>query len=103
MYKAIIIILFILLIMFYGLRAVQAQTNNFTCQGSLKDGAIAASGNFDVTVEIYDADTGGNLVGSTNITNVAVVNGIHDRERCSRQYAIQRARLFDSAELGQRR
>jgi hypothetical protein len=76
MYKAFIFILLILLIIFYGLRSVEAQTGSFTYQGSLKDGANAASGNYDMTVEIYDAETGGNLVGSTNFTNVAVAGGI---------------------------
>ena len=57
--------------------AAQAQTTAFTYQGRLTDGTTAAGGTYDLGFALYDADTGGNLIG-TAITrpNVTVSGGI---------------------------
>ncbi len=57
--------------------AAQAQTTAFTYQGRLTDGTAAASGTYDLGFALYDADTGGTLIG-TAITrpNVTVSGGI---------------------------
>ena len=57
--------------------AAQAQTTAFTYQGRLTDGTMAANGTYDLGFALYDADTGGNLIG-TAITrpNVTVSGGI---------------------------
>lgn len=57
--------------------SICAQTTAFTYQGSLKDGASSATGNYDFQFALYDAVSGGNQVGSTlNRNTVAVANGI---------------------------
>lgn len=60
---------------------VAQQDSAFTFQGKLNDGGTAANGNYDMAFRIFDAETGGNQIGSTvNVTNVAVVNGIFSVE-----------------------
>lgn len=57
--------------------SLSAQTTQFTYQGSLKDGANAASGNYDFEFVLFDALSGGTQVGSTlTKSSVAVANGI---------------------------
>jgi hypothetical protein len=52
-------------------------TPGFTYQGSLKDGASPANGQYDFTFALYDDLTTGNQVGSTIITtNQTVTNGL---------------------------
>src|ERR1035437_924356 len=54
-----------------------AQTTKFTYQGSLKDGASPANGNYDFEFVLYDALTGGNQDGATlSRPGVVVTNGI---------------------------
>jgi hypothetical protein len=54
-----------------------AQTTKFTYQGSLKDGASPANGNYDFEFVLYDALTGGNQDGATlSRPGVTVTNGI---------------------------
>ncbi|MBK8466110.1 MAG: tail fiber domain-containing protein [Chloracidobacterium sp.] len=54
-----------------------SQTTEFTYQGSLKDGAIAANGNYDFEFKLFDLVSGGTQQGSTlQRLNVAVANGI---------------------------
>lgn len=56
--------------------SLSAQTTEFTYQGSLKNAASAATGNFDFEFQLFDASTGGTQIGSTITTNtVAVVSG----------------------------
>ena len=56
---------------------VNAQTTEFTYQGSLKDSAIPASGNYDFEFALFDALSGGNQIGVTLPRNtVTVTNGI---------------------------
>jgi len=53
-----------------------AQTTEFTYQGSLKNSATTANGNFDFEFLLFDALTGGSQVGPTITANtVAVANG----------------------------
>jgi|CXWL01.1.fsa_nt_gi hypothetical protein len=55
---------------------VRAQTTEFTYQGSLKDGANPANGNYDFEFALYDAASAGIQLGSTQSRNgVAVSNG----------------------------
>ena len=56
--------------------AAFAQTTTFTYQGSLKDGGIAASGNYDLEFLLFDASSAGTQLGSTISQNsVAISNG----------------------------
>ena len=66
-----------LFLMMLLVSAAQAQTTAFTYQGKLTDGTTAASGTYDLGFALYDADTGGTLIG-TAITrsNVTVSGGI---------------------------
>ncbi len=53
-----------------------AQTTEFTYQGSLKDGAAAANGNYDFEFALFDSLSAGTQIGSTLTRNaVAVANG----------------------------
>lgn len=57
--------------------AANAQTTAFTYQGSLKDNAAAANGNYDFEFALYDVLSGGSQLGSTIQKNmVSVANGI---------------------------
>jgi hypothetical protein len=54
-----------------------AQTTEFTYQGRLLSGGLPASGNHDFQFSLYDAETGGNQIGSTvTLTEVSVNNGV---------------------------
>ncbi len=54
-----------------------AQTTAFTYQGSLKDGANPANGNYDLEFRLFDQVSGGAQQGSTlQRLNVSVANGI---------------------------
>jgi Chaperone of endosialidase len=56
---------------------ISAQTTAFTYQGSLKDGASPANGNYDFEFALFDAVSGGSQQGSTVTRNtVPVSNGI---------------------------
>lgn len=53
------------------------QSNEFTYQGSLKDGAVPANANYDFEFLLYSAASGGSQIGSTNArSNVAVAAGV---------------------------
>src|SRR6266700_6447783 len=66
----------IAMILFVCLLDVQAQTTEFTYQGSLKDGANPATGNYDFEVLLFDSVSGGSQVGSTlTKLSVPVSNG----------------------------
>jgi hypothetical protein len=57
--------------------SVDAQTTEFTYQGSLKDGANASNGSYDFEFRLFDALAGGAQLGPTLPRNgVAVSNGI---------------------------
>lgn len=57
--------------------SISAQISVFTYQGRLSDGANSTpTANYDVLFDLYDADAGGNLIGSVTISNLAVVNGV---------------------------
>jgi hypothetical protein len=71
-----ILVLIWVSICFYGVKT-EAQTTEFTYQGSIKDGAVPANANYDLEFKLFDALSGGAQQGSTNQRlNVAVVNGI---------------------------
>lgn len=76
MHKIFIVSLFILLIFLLGTFSISAQTDSFTYQGGLKEAGAPASGNYDITVEMYDAATGGSMLGSQIYSNVPVTNGV---------------------------
>lgn len=53
------------------------QATEFTYQGQLQNSSLPASGNFDFEFDLFDAVSGGSLVGSTQSrSNVGVSNGI---------------------------
>jgi len=66
----------LLIIALFAVQAAQAQTTEFNYQGSLKDGANAANGNYDIQIDVYTAETGGTYVTFATFPNVAVNNGI---------------------------
>lgn len=49
---------------------------SFSYQGSLQESGTPAAGNYDFMVELYDADTGGNMVSSDTVDDVTVANGL---------------------------
>jgi hypothetical protein len=53
-----------------------AQTTEYTYQGKLNDGSLAANGSYDFQFELYDAALGGNILGTQSIASVPVNNGI---------------------------
>jgi hypothetical protein len=55
----------------------QAQTTAFTYQGRLTEAGSPANGNYDIRIQLYDAQTGGNVIcGAQGSPNVSVVNGV---------------------------
>lgn len=57
--------------------SISAQTTAFSYQGSIKDGANPANGNYDFEFALYDALSGGTQIGSTLTRSaVSVSNGI---------------------------
>lgn len=57
--------------------AASAQTTEFTFQGSLKDGATLATGNYDFEFALFNALAAGGQIGATlPRNNVVVTNGI---------------------------
>ena len=52
-----------------------SQTTEFTYQGSLRDGASPASGNYDFEFLLFDAAAGGMQLGSTLARNAVAVTG----------------------------
>jgi hypothetical protein len=69
--------LLIAAIFVFGGAAAFAQTPpEFTYQGSLKDGANPANGNYDFEIKLYSAPTGPALIGTRTRLNVPVTNGV---------------------------
>src|SRR5258706_15815097 len=67
---------FLILVCISVLR-VDGQTTEFTYQGSLKDGGAPANANYDFEFALFDAPTGGNLIGGTVPKNAVLVsNGL---------------------------
>lgn len=58
-----------------GLSAIHAQTTEFTYQGSLKDGGVPATGNYDFEFALYDALSGGTQLGPIVARNGVAVAG----------------------------
>src|SRR4051812_18122700 len=57
--------------------SIHAQTTAFTYQGRLNDGAIPASGSYDLRFRIYDALSGGSAIaGPLTNSPTAVSNGL---------------------------
>jgi hypothetical protein len=57
--------------------SVFSQTSEFTYQGSLKDGAAPANGNYDFEFRLYDALSGGSQIGPlVTRANVVVSDGL---------------------------
>ena len=70
-------VLVFLISVFVLIPRVDAQTTEFTYQGSLQNGGVAATGNFDFEFLLYDALAGGTQVGPTRrMDSVAVTAGI---------------------------
>ncbi|CAN5558565.1 hypothetical protein BH10ACI3_BH10ACI3_10110 [soil metagenome] len=71
-FNARIIILAILIV--FSLTTAFSQTTEFTYQGSLKDGANAANGNYDFEFALFDSLAAGTQIGSTLSRNAVVVS-----------------------------
>ncbi len=54
----------------------QAQTTAFTYQGQLDAGGTLATGTYNFTFTLYDAATGGNVIGAPQTQSIDVVNGV---------------------------
>ncbi|HQX56157.1 MAG TPA: tail fiber domain-containing protein [Pyrinomonadaceae bacterium] len=66
-----------MLFLFFTSAAISAQTTEFNYQGTLKDGANVANGNFDFEFRIFDDVSAGTQIGSLlTRANVVVANGI---------------------------
>ena len=53
------------------------QTTAFTYQGFLSDSGVPANGTYDLTFTLFNASSGGSVVGSTNAVNdLAITNGL---------------------------
>ena len=50
-----------------------AQTSAFSYQGRLQDGGTPANGSYDFQFQLFDASSGGNQVGSTQLRNGVAV------------------------------
>lgn len=59
-----------------GVGAALAQSTAFTYQGFLKDGSTPASGNYTISISLWDAETGGAFISSNTYPTVAIVNGV---------------------------
>ena len=66
----------ILLIVLFVPALVLAQTTEFTYQGKLTENNAAPTANYDFEFALYDAETGGTLLGTQQKLGVAVTNGI---------------------------
>jgi hypothetical protein len=60
--------------------AVSAQSTTFNYQGRLIQNSLPATGNFDFTFALYDAESGGVLIDTQQTTSVSVANGIFSVE-----------------------
>jgi hypothetical protein len=77
-------IVFFAIVLFASFVAVKAQTSKvpaapaieFTYQGKLNSGTVAANGTYDFKFDIYDSETGGGIVQTITVTGVTVTNGI---------------------------
>lgn len=54
---------------------VSAQSTAFTYQGAMNVSGAPANGSFDMIFRLFDAESGGNQLGTSTRTNVPVVNG----------------------------
>jgi FtsZ-binding cell division protein ZapB len=66
----------LLIFMTLGSIAIHAQTTEFSYQGFITENNAPANGNYDLEFRLFDAATGGTLIGTLQRSNVAVSNGI---------------------------
>ncbi len=77
MAKILTLVLLFLAFVVCAARPSLAQTTEFTFQGSLKDNAVPANGNYDFEFALFDALSAGSQIGATiPRSGVAVANGI---------------------------
>ncbi len=77
MTKAANLVLTILMLGIFFVPGIYAQTSEISYQGSLKDGAAPASGNYDIEFRLYDAASGGLLIGTEiYLSPVVVTDGV---------------------------
>lgn len=55
---------------------IAAQTTSFTYQGNLNLSGTPANGNYDLTIVLFDAASGGSQIGIQELSNVPVTNGV---------------------------
>jgi hypothetical protein len=70
------IALAILLTFHFQSSTAHAQGTAFTYQGHFNDGGSAATGSYDLSFTLFDAVTGGNVIGSLTNTATSVSNGL---------------------------
>jgi hypothetical protein len=77
MTKVVNFVLIILVLGIFCAPGALAQTTEISYQGSLKDGTSLASGNYDIEFRLYNAATGGSLIGTEIfLSPVAVTEGV---------------------------
>jgi hypothetical protein len=77
MTKAVNFVLIILVLGIFCAPHASAQTTEISYQGSLKDGTAPANGNYDIEFRLFDAVTGGSLIGTEIfLSPVAVTDGV---------------------------
>lgn len=77
MKKLSILFLTVLICIALAENAANAQTTEFTFQGSLRDGAAPANANYDFEFALFDSVTAGSQIGATiPKNNIPVANGI---------------------------
>lgn len=74
--KRLVSMVALLLVLLHAGHSATPQSTVFTYQGNLSENNAPANGNFDLTFTLFDAETGGNQVGSTvPKTGIPVTNG----------------------------
>src|SRR5258706_4299686 len=69
-------VVFIVFILCASVIWVDAQTTEFTYQGSLKDGSVSANNIYDFEFALFDALSAGNQIGVIPKNSVLVTNGV---------------------------
>ncbi len=69
-------IVMISLLLLFSAGSAFAQTPSFTYQGRLTDGGAPANGNYDLQFALFDAVSGGTLIGTQTQNAVSVSAGI---------------------------
>ncbi|NOT49442.1 MAG: hypothetical protein HOP17_17085, partial [Acidobacteria bacterium] len=77
MTKAVNLVLIILVLAVFCVSSTSAQTTEISYQGNLKESGLAANANYDIEFRLYNALSGGTLIGTEiYLSPVAVADGV---------------------------